>query len=98
MAASRAGSSSESREGEESDILSSNQVSVRLTESVSVASNLGSAVFRAEGDEKNMKKLAKSAPPLRFNIHVPSSRHVLLFSTPSFFLLFYALILAVNLT
>jgi hypothetical protein len=25
-----------------------------------------------------MKKLAKSAPPLRFNIHVPSSRNVLL--------------------
>jgi hypothetical protein len=45
-----------------------------------------------------MKKLAKSAPPLRFNIHVPSSRNVLLFSSPSFFLLFYALILAVNLT
>ena len=40
-----------------------------------------------------MKNLAKSAPPLRFNIHVPSSRNVLLFSTPSFFLLFYALIL-----
>jgi hypothetical protein len=49
-------------------------------------------------DRCNKKKLAKSAPSLRFNIHVPSSRNVLLFSTPSFFLLFYALILAVNLT
>ena len=50
MAASRAGSSSESREGEESDIFSSNQVSVRLTESVSVASNLRFGVRRlAEG-------------------------------------------------
>ena len=44
------------------------------------------------------KNLAKSAPPLRFNIHVPSSRNVLLFCTPSFFLLYYAPILAVNLT
>ena len=50
MAASKAGSSSESREGEESDIFSSNQVSVRLTESVSVASNLRFGVRRlAEG-------------------------------------------------
>ena len=46
----------------------------------------------------NMKNLAKSAPPLHFNIHVPSSRNVLLFYTPSFFLLYYAPILAVNLT
>ena len=45
-----------------------------------------------------LKNLAKSAPPLRFNIHVPSSRNVLLFCTPSFFLLYYAPILAVNLT
>ena len=44
------------------------------------------------------KNLAKSAPPLRFNIHVPSSINVLLFCTPSFFLLYYAPILAVNLT
>jgi hypothetical protein len=43
-----------------------------------------------------LKKLAKSAPPLRFNIHVPSSRNVLLFSTPSFFLLFYALNLQIS--
>jgi hypothetical protein len=49
-------------------------------------------------DQKNKKNLAKSAPPLRFNIPVPSSRNVLLFCTPSFFLLYYAPILAVNLT
>jgi hypothetical protein len=28
-----------------------------------------------------LKNLAKSAPPLRFNIHVPSSRNVLIFLT-----------------
>ena len=38
--------------------------------------------------------LPKSAPPLPFNIHVPSSRNVLLFCTPSAFLLFSLTILA----
>jgi len=46
----------------------------------------------------NKRFLPKSAPPLHFNIPVPLPRNVLLFYTPSFFLLFYAPILAVNLT
>jgi hypothetical protein len=43
---------------------------------------------------KIMRFLPKSAPPLPFNIHVPSSRNVLLFCTPSAFLLFSLTILA----
>ena len=69
------------------------------TQNPPFASNYGGAKpQRTQVDGRKKKKLAKSAPPLRFNIHVPSSRNVFLFSTPSFFLLFYALILAVNLT
>ena len=45
-----------------------------------------------------LKNLAKSAPPLQFNIPVPLPRNVLLLYTPSLFLLYYAPILAVNLT
>ena len=44
--------------------------------------------------KKNMSHLPKSAPPLPFNIPVPSSRNVLLFCTPSAFPLFILTILA----
>ena len=60
--------------------------------------NLFCVKHGAMSKRKIKENLAKSAPPLRFNIHVPSSRNVLLFCTPSFFLLYYAPILAVNLT
>ena len=49
-------------------------------------------------NQKRKKNLARSAPPLLFNIPVPLPRNVLLFYTPSAFLLYYAPILAVNLT
>jgi hypothetical protein len=50
--------------------------------------------FYAEPQHKRLRFLPKSAPPLPFNIHVPSSRNVLLFCTPSAFLLFSLTILA----
>jgi hypothetical protein len=45
-------------------------------------------------ENKKRRFLPKSAPPLPFNIPVPSSRNVLLFCTPSAFLLFSLTILA----
>ncbi len=48
--------------------------------------------------QKKENKIAKSAPPRHLNIHVPLPQNVLLFYAPSFFLLYYSPILAVNLT
>ena len=55
-------------------------------------------VFRHQHNHKLLCRLPKSAPPRHLNIHVPLPRIVLLFYAPSFFLLYYAPILAVNLT
>jgi hypothetical protein len=48
--------------------------------------------------DKLMSRLPKSAPPRHLNIHVPLPRNVFLFYAPSFSLLYYSPILAVNLT
>ena len=45
-----------------------------------------------------LSHLLKHTPTRHLNIHVPLPQNVLLFYAPSFFLLYYAPILAVNLT